>query len=627
MTNGWIFQANPKHYDIDAALEELGQIDWRVPQYASEIAVNDPVVIWRAGKDAGIIALARVLTPPSQMTQQPREDDFTRTGTEGAETTRVTISVRAVPFVGKSQVSEDAVLGSHQIVTGPMGTVFPVDAEQFGLLLDLIGTEPPPKIASASDHLPTPFAWSERYKAVLPLPGGVGDYQRTLGQILAHVAEHHPPLDDLGKWMEEQFDISTHRQSNTTNFLRRISLLRSTGALVEVTDEGARWLQGRDDLFLLALIHSRIRFVGEMLRAVADGASTPNDLLSHANEHYGTGWSTRAQIDRRRYILEATGVIEVGEDGGLEPTEQGRAALATLELHPPLAHRTDPLSRATADEAPARAPLVELEAPQGDSPDPGLHELVDRLQRSAHDGKNPDDFEQAARDAFDRLGFQAKWLGGAGRTDVLLAADLGMDHSYRVIVDTKATSHDAVPDQQINWPTLEEHREVHEADYVLLVAARFRSARLTARALERSIGLLEVPDLVSLLRQHEQVPLGLDDYRHLFEPEGIAKVNEIAEEQRRDLVLAARILGVLHREQHQEGPLEAGDLYWLLKQDEDDEFEAPSRDELAELLVAMAARPFQLLKRHAEGYLTIGSIRTATERLRVMADLIATNEV
>jgi hypothetical protein len=52
----------------------------------------------------------------------------------------------------------------------------------------------------------------------------------------------------------------------------------------------------------------------------------------------------------------------------------------------------------------------------------------------------PDAFEKAARDAFEFLGFDAVWQGGAGRTDVLLTAALGADDQYRVVVDTKSTA-------------------------------------------------------------------------------------------------------------------------------------------------------------------------------------------
>ena len=60
--------------------------------------------------------------------------------------------------------------------------------------------------------------------------------------------------------------------------------------------------------------------------------------------------------------------------------------------------------------------------------------LVAELLESAHDSANPVTFEQATRDAFAYLGFDAVWQGGAGKTDVLLTAALGADEQYRVVI-------------------------------------------------------------------------------------------------------------------------------------------------------------------------------------------------
>jgi len=41
----WIFQANPQRNDINAALRELSEIAWRVPQLTGEIHTGDIVAI------------------------------------------------------------------------------------------------------------------------------------------------------------------------------------------------------------------------------------------------------------------------------------------------------------------------------------------------------------------------------------------------------------------------------------------------------------------------------------------------------------------------------------------------------------------------------------------------------
>lgn len=65
----WIFQANPKYYDIDRALMSLREMSWSVNQYKQSINPGDTVFLWKSGAEAGIVAGATVLTAPAIMEQ------------------------------------------------------------------------------------------------------------------------------------------------------------------------------------------------------------------------------------------------------------------------------------------------------------------------------------------------------------------------------------------------------------------------------------------------------------------------------------------------------------------------------------------------------------------------------
>lgn len=63
----WIFQGNPNRFDIDDYLSRYPQlIYWRTNRYVKDIAVGDPVFIWRAGSHAGAVAVGRVVEAPTQ---------------------------------------------------------------------------------------------------------------------------------------------------------------------------------------------------------------------------------------------------------------------------------------------------------------------------------------------------------------------------------------------------------------------------------------------------------------------------------------------------------------------------------------------------------------------------------
>jgi hypothetical protein len=53
--NFWIFHANPRYYNLSAAIIELREMKWEVNQYKKEIHKGDRVFLWEAGKNAGVV--------------------------------------------------------------------------------------------------------------------------------------------------------------------------------------------------------------------------------------------------------------------------------------------------------------------------------------------------------------------------------------------------------------------------------------------------------------------------------------------------------------------------------------------------------------------------------------------
>lgn len=60
----WIFQANPKYYDIVNAVNELECITWAVNQSPKQIKEGDHVYIWVSGSNGGIIAAGKISCDP-----------------------------------------------------------------------------------------------------------------------------------------------------------------------------------------------------------------------------------------------------------------------------------------------------------------------------------------------------------------------------------------------------------------------------------------------------------------------------------------------------------------------------------------------------------------------------------
>ncbi len=380
---------------------------------------------------------------------------------------------------------------------------------------------------------------------------------------------------------------------------------------------GQLWFKDQDRKLVIGLLHSRVRFIGEMLEYLREAHTVP-ETLAYANDRYSMGWSSSAQVNRRRGWLQSAGFISVSADGALRATEDGLELLQHLELDRP------------GDSSPPEIPRSGHEPkPRTDPPHPGAPELALlslRLRELMHHTIAPSEFEEAVANAFRFLGFDSAWVGGPGNTDVVLIADLGPGEAYRVIIDCKTTAHEAVGDSQIDWVTLREHRGRHEADFVSVVGCAFTSSRVINRAREQGVVLIDVETLVSLCEQHRANPVGLDVYRRLFAAEdataGAAAVAEAMEESQRWATLAAAIVQQVAVLERNEGSVDHTDLYWNVKL-LGDQFDWVAREDIQDVLDALASPALAILRRSPEGrYRDLGSLTTTGARLRHLASLI-----
>jgi 5-methylcytosine-specific restriction enzyme B len=75
-TQWWIFQANPKLYNIDGAVHDLSELTWTVKHDASHALVGDRVFFWRAGREAGVVALGTIIEPATVREILPKEEVY-----------------------------------------------------------------------------------------------------------------------------------------------------------------------------------------------------------------------------------------------------------------------------------------------------------------------------------------------------------------------------------------------------------------------------------------------------------------------------------------------------------------------------------------------------------------------
>lgn len=615
MSRHWIFQANPQAYDIDAALREIDQIWWRVPQHTSEVQAGDEVALWRSGSEAGLVGVGRVLTQPQA---RPPGEDNSRFGQGGIEadnsvTTRVLISVGPTTFISKEKLRALPDFAAHQILTAPMGTVFPLSDQQWKALLPHLSGIPDFQPQAGPEALPPVFAWEQRAKGVLPMPGGYEGYLTSARQVCRIVADLKPTPAELASRMKGEFSLSDKAAALRESFLRKMGLIRLSAGTCEPSEWTERWLSGDDNSVVIGLLHSRCRFIGEML-AECLTPRTAEELLAIVNEAYGLSWDTVTQINNRRGWLQSAALLSYDGEGRLSTTATGRLLLEHLQLHQP----------GTSTSAPEEGEDPKSDHQEEDGVESPLPELVETLafeiEAASVESKDPDRFERAVRDGFEFLGFDAEWLGGSGRTDVILDAPLGRDESYRVSVDAKTTGSGSLPDHQVDWTTILEHRQRHAAQYSALVGPNPATGRLADRAANHGVAVLSALQLAGLCRQHARTPLGLTDYRALFETGGLVDttlVDEQGEIAKRSLSLAAQLIQLLEARTPTFGRLKARDLWLIVGSDQEET--VIDEDEIQELLNALASPLIRAVDGDpSSGYVLASSRKTTIVRLEAL---------
>ncbi|MFF0595605.1 Lsr2 family DNA-binding protein [Streptomyces antibioticus] len=134
------------------------------------------------------------------------------------------------------------------------------------------------------------------------------------------------------------------------------------GASAELTPGAVRFLETGDAEYLIAVIHSHTRLIGEVLLLLEEG-KTHDELNKLAEDRYGLLWTTRDQIRRRTVWLRAAGLIDLWKGSNkIVITEQGRVFCSHLALYDPDVIRNGAETDAAVNAVPdAPGPLLAKE--------------------------------------------------------------------------------------------------------------------------------------------------------------------------------------------------------------------------------------------------------------------------
>jgi predicted RNA-binding protein with PUA-like domain len=117
----WIFQGNPRHYDLEAAVAASRERWWGTPRFREQMAIGDRVWLQVVGpKDPGIYYVATIVSKTYEHPVDPSEPAHFRWRTD------IRFDYRIQPPLLRSELLEDFQIGSFRPFRGFQGSNVPM---------------------------------------------------------------------------------------------------------------------------------------------------------------------------------------------------------------------------------------------------------------------------------------------------------------------------------------------------------------------------------------------------------------------------------------------------------------------------------------------------------------------
>jgi len=182
------------------------------------------------------------------------------------------------------------------------------------------------------------------------MPGGYAKYVDPLKTICKLVGGEGLTKADLNEWFQSQYRLTRRGADERARFLLRAGVLEFSSGRLSLSHSASRWYEIEDNSILVALLHSRTRFFGEMLAELSKQPLT-TEQLRRASKKYGLDWNSLTQVNYRRGWLQSANLIKPVDGGHLSITDTGHRLLSHLQIHRPSIEPqpTQPRSAALAE--------------------------------------------------------------------------------------------------------------------------------------------------------------------------------------------------------------------------------------------------------------------------------------
>lgn len=435
--------------------------------------------------------------------------------------------------------------------------------------------EAPEPIATLLTEL-TPDVLANRNPILGYIPRGNGgtDLVDSL-YLLVNAASPSISRADLLTFTHKTFGVSESSFGAVMTTLNKSGLLEQTGFnIYSPSKPAAAWLETRNALDLALLMHHNYLFMLEIIPLLGEFDKAP-DLARTAFKHYGLPRVDVGGVRTRLQLLKAAGLIIERTNWRYQPTPLGER----IALEVPLQAIFDEDEPGDTTDRPAKADA---------SP---AARLVLELEEAAVAAETPIRLEKAVAEAFAFLGFEARHIGGGGKTDVLATVEDSNGKPMRVILDAKAARSGTVNEGAVSFDTLKEHKEKHHADFVALVGPGFDGGRVRARAEQNGVALITVEELGRVLRRQELTPRSAATFLNLVDARPMARrdLESGWSQTERRITLLSQVVAVLAQEAREadevtRGALSTEQIYLIVRDEIDPRPSVKDIEEVLQLL-------------------------------------------
>jgi len=148
-TNYWIFQGNPKVFDVIKYINEGSSHNWSVHSHKDKIKIGDKVILWVTGKNAGCYALAEVTSKLYLDANKPEEriyysdyahEKYNFDKTYGNKKDSK-IDIKITHNISKDPITQDMINNNgdlDQFKAGNQGTNFASNESEYKTILDMV---------------------------------------------------------------------------------------------------------------------------------------------------------------------------------------------------------------------------------------------------------------------------------------------------------------------------------------------------------------------------------------------------------------------------------------------------------------------------------------------------------